>query len=66
MSHIMVLFQNYGIYPKWDQELVIHKTFLFTEMITEYIYGIIIPFGIMAKKKSIRNFLWNEFFQSCT
>ena len=61
MPQIMV---SLNFYPKLNEELVIHKAFLFTEMASEYFYCIIIPIGIMAKKRKIRNFLWNEFLQS--
>ena len=61
MPQIMV---SLNFYPKLNEELVIHKAFLFTELASEYFYCIIIPICIMAKKRKIRNFLWNEFWQS--
>ena len=44
-----------GFYGK---EFAIHKWILFSEIITEYGFGILVPAYIIVMKKHIRTYLW--------
>ena len=43
-----------------NDEFTIHYSLLLTEILTEYLYCIIVPLYITMMKKTVRIFIWNE------
>ena len=60
MVNLILFFTIPHMVGFYDKEFDIHKWILFSEIITEYGYGILVPAYIIIMKKHIRTYLWTH------
>ena len=56
---IMALFVILPIYIDFKRTKI-HQNIFYTEIIVEYVVGIVIPLYFLIKKKAMRQYFWNE------